>query len=84
MKRMLNLLGNISWTCFRTGCDHTTVGYLDAKCGLSVPDTVYFKAVLNPEDPEEARRIQFEIPGKPLLLKERGVADFLSNKKYCL
>ena len=59
---MLNLLGILAGLVLGTGCDHTTVGYLDVRNAGYRPDTVYFKAVLNPEDPEEARRIQFEIP----------------------
>lgn len=62
MKRMLKLLGILAGLVLGTGCDHTTVGYLDVRNAGYRPDTVYFKAVLNPEYPEEARRIQFEIP----------------------
>lgn len=73
MKRMLNLLGILAGLVLGTGCDHTTVGYLDVRNAGYRPDTVYFKAVLNPEDPEEAVAFNLKFPGKPLLLKEYKV-----------
>lgn len=59
---IFKLLGMLAGLVLATGCDHTTVGYLDVRNAGYRPDTVYFKAVLDPEDPEDARRIQFEIP----------------------
>lgn len=59
---IFKLLGILAGLVLETGCDHTTVGCLDVRNAGYRPDTVYFKAVLEPEDPEDAWRIQFEIP----------------------
>lgn len=62
MKILFKLMGMLTGIMALMGCDHTPIGYLDVRNAVYHPDTVYFKAVLNPEDPEDVRRIQFEIP----------------------
>lgn len=44
------------------GCEADQVNYLRLDHARFNPDTVYFKSVLDPADPGDARRIKFEIP----------------------
>ena len=43
-------------------CNSIPVGYLDASNGVYTPDTLVIKSVLNPEDPDDAKRTEFQIP----------------------
>lgn len=45
-----------------SGCEKQEIGYLDVTNAAYIPDSVVYKAVLNPDDPEDAHRIKFEIP----------------------
>ena len=44
------------------GCEADKVGFLDCWHAMYVPDSTGFKSVLNPDDPEDARRVEFQIP----------------------
>ena len=44
------------------GCAKQEIGYLNVSEAEYLPDTVVFKTVLNPDDPDDARRIKFGIP----------------------
>lgn len=46
---------------FLYSCEKQEIGYLDTTNAVYVPDSVVFHT-LNPEDPEDARTIKFEIP----------------------
>lgn len=43
-------------------CNSVPVGYLDAANGVYTPDSLVIKSVMNPDDPEDAKRIEFQIP----------------------
>lgn len=43
-------------------CDRETVGFLDAENGIYTPDSLVIKRYLDPEEPEDAKRLKFNIP----------------------
>ena len=47
---------------FILSCEADQVGYLITHHARYAPDTVVFQSVLNPDNPADARRIEFEIP----------------------
>lgn len=49
-------------TGIAAACDKVPVGYLDAANGEYTPDSLVIKSVLNPDDPDDAKRIEFQIP----------------------
>lgn len=59
-------------------CNEDDYGYLDTRNIGYMPDTVVFKAVLNPEIEEDARMIEFEIPWQSSSLQGvQGTAPIL-------
>lgn len=55
------------------GCEKQEIGYLDVTNAAYIPDSVIYKAVLNPDDPEDAHQIKFEIPFQsPAIQKIQG------------
>ena len=49
-------------TGIAAACDQVPVGYLDAANGEYTPDSLVIKSVLNPDDPDDAKRIEFQSP----------------------
>lgn len=47
---------------FMGACNEDDYGYLDTRNIGYMPDTVVFKAVLDPEAEEDVRRMEFDIP----------------------
>ena len=43
-------------------CNKVPVGYLDGENAVYTPDSLIIKSTLNSEDPEDSRRIKFNIP----------------------
>lgn len=44
------------------GCEKQEIGYLDITNAAYIPDTVRYKATLNPDNPDDAYRAKFQIP----------------------
>lgn len=44
------------------GCEEQEIGYLDTANAEYIPDSVVFKAVLDPDNRQDAQKIKFEIP----------------------
>ena len=59
---MKNILIVIMAAFILAGCEAGQVNYLRLEHARYNPDTVYFKSVLDPADPGDARRIKYEIP----------------------
>lgn len=44
------------------GCEKQEIGYLDTTNAEYIPDSVVFKAVLDPDNRQDAQKIKFEVP----------------------
>ena len=61
MKRITILLV-AAFFIFMWGCEEQEIGYLDVTNAEYIPDSVVFKAVLDPDNRQDAQKIKFEIP----------------------
>ncbi len=54
---LMAVLFTLIWSCNKQG-----IGYLDTSNAEYIPDSAVFKAVLDPNNRQDAQRIKFEIP----------------------
>lgn len=52
----------VLFTAVLYGCEADQVNFLNVEHTMYVPDSVVFKTVPDPDDPEDTRRIEFGIP----------------------
>lgn len=67
-------------------CEKQEIGYLDTANAEYIPDSVVFKAVLNPDNSQDAQKIKFEIPFQsPSMQKVSGspVVKYSINRVDC-
>ena len=70
MKKILLIAAFFILLC---SCEKQEIGYLDSTNAAYIPNIVTYKATLNPDDPDDAYKIEFKIPFQsPSIQKIQG------------
>lgn len=85
MKRIVILVVS-AFFIFIWGCEEQEIGYLDTTHAEYIPDSVVFKAVLDPDNRQDAQKIKFEVPFQsPSMQKVSGspVVEYQIDRIDC-